>query len=83
MSREALVRGFGEAVRRLRLERGYSQERFAELCGLHRTYIGSIERGEKVVTIVTADKLAVALGLTLTGLFAELEGSPNTPGDNR
>ena len=60
-------------MRRLRLEQGYSQERFAELCGLHRTYIGSIERGEKVVTIVTADKLAAALGLTLTGLFAELD----------
>ncbi|WP_228282386.1 helix-turn-helix domain-containing protein [Rubrobacter tropicus] len=67
------MRGFGETVRRLRLERDYSQERFAELCGLHRTYIGSIERGEKVVTIVTADKLARALGISLTGLFAELE----------
>ena len=67
------MRGFGETVRRLRLERGYSQERFAEMCGLHRTYIGSIERGEKVVTIVTAEKLARALGLSLTGLFAELE----------
>lgn len=67
------MRGFGETVRRLRLERGHSQERFAEMCGLHRTYVGSIERGEKVVTIVTADKLARALGLSLTGLFAELE----------
>ncbi len=73
MSRESLVREFGGAVRRLRLEKGYSQERFAELCGLHRTYIGSIERGEKVVTIVTANKLARALGLTLTGLLAEVE----------
>jgi len=79
MSREALVRGFGETVRRLRLERGYSQERFADLCGLYRTYIGTIERGEKVVTIVTADKLAAALGLTLTGLFAEFERTPDTP----
>ncbi len=79
MSRESLVREFGGAVRRLRLEKGYSQERFAEMCGLHRTYIGSIERGEKVVTIVTADKLAAALGLTLTGLFAEFERGSDTP----
>jgi transcriptional regulator with XRE-family HTH domain len=81
MSREALVGRFGETLRRLRLERGHSQERFAELCGLHCTYIGSIEGGEKVVTIVTADKLARALGLSLTELFAELEGeAPDADG---
>lgn len=73
MSREGLVRRFGETVRRLRLEKGYSQERFADLCGLHRTYIGTVERGEKVVTIVTAERLAEALETTLTGLFAEVE----------
>lgn len=73
MSEEVLVREFGGVVRRLRLEHGYSQERFAERCGLHRTYIGSIERGEKVVTIVTANKLARALGITLAEMFSELE----------
>lgn len=73
MSKEAFVQEFGAVVRRLRLEQGFSQERFAERSGLHRTYIGSIERGEKVVTIVTANKVAEALGTTLTGLFAELE----------
>ena len=77
MSEEVLVREFGAVVRRLRLEKGFSQERFAELCGLHRTYIGSIERGEKVVTIVTANKVAKALGTTLAGLFSELERGSN------
>lgn len=73
MSEEELVREFGAVVRRLRLEQGFSQERFAERSGLHRTYIGSIERGEKVVTIVTANKLARALGITLADMFSELE----------
>lgn len=40
---------------------------------LHRTYIGIIERGENAVTIVTANKIAGALGMTLAGLFTELE----------
>lgn len=78
MSKEVLVRRFGATVRRLRLEKGLSQERFAELCGLHRTYIGTVERGEKVVTIVTAEKLAEALDTALTGLFAEVEREPDT-----
>ena len=74
MGDEALVKRFGGTVRRLRSEQGYSQEGFALKVGLHRTYIGNIERGEKAVTIVTANKLAKALGLTLADLFAELEG---------
>jgi transcriptional regulator with XRE-family HTH domain len=73
MGDEALVKRFGKTVRRLRSEQGYSQEEFALRVGLHRTYVGNIERGEKAVTIVTANKLARALGLTLAGLFAELE----------
>ncbi len=50
-----------------------SQERVAERCGLHRTYIEIIERGEKAVTIVTANKIAEALGMTLAELFSELD----------
>ncbi len=70
-----MVKGFGAVVRRLRLEQGFSQESFAHRCGLHRTYVGIIERGEKAVTIVTADKIAQALGMTLADLFSELEGN--------
>ena len=60
-------------VRRLRSEAGFSQEGLALRCGLHRTYLGSIERGERNVTIQTADKLARALDTTLADLFLELE----------
>ncbi len=77
MNRGALTVRFGIQVRRLRKERGLSQEEFALLCGLHRTYVGSIERGEKTVTIETANKLAGALGTDLAELFTlvnETEG---------
>jgi transcriptional regulator with XRE-family HTH domain len=73
MPEETLPERFGELVRRLRVERGLSQERLGELTGLHRNYVGAIERAERTPTITTADKLARALGLTLAGLFAELE----------
>jgi DNA-binding XRE family transcriptional regulator len=49
------------------------QERLGELTGLHRNYVGAIEREERTPTITTADKLAQAFGLTLAGLFAKLD----------
>ncbi len=73
MNRNVLVRRFGILVRKLRLQKKLSQEEFAFLCGVHRTYIGSIERGEKTVTIVTAAKIAKALNIPLSQLFLELE----------
>ncbi len=73
MTEEKLVRGFGALVKRLRLEGGLSQERLGELSGLHRNYIGAIERAERTPSIVTADRLARALGTTLAEVFAELE----------
>lgn len=78
MAGEELARRFGVLVRRLRTEEGLSQERLAELCGLHRNYIGAIERAERTPSIVTADKLARALGTTLADLFAELEKGPSS-----
>jgi transcriptional regulator with XRE-family HTH domain len=73
MLRRNLTERFGVAVRRLRRAAGLSQEAFADLCGLHRTYIGSIERGEKTVTIATAARIADALGLRLWELLREAE----------
>ncbi len=76
---ETLAEGFGRLVRRLRKERGFSQEEFAFRVGVHRTYMGDIERGEKNVTLVTADKLAKGLGLTLAELLSELEQGSDVP----
>ncbi len=67
-----LPRTFGSAVRRLREKRGLSQERLAELAGLHRTYIGGIERGERNVSLVNIARLARALGLSLAQLMTEV-----------
>jgi len=52
---------FGNRVRELRKEKGISQEDLAYKAGLHRTYIGMIERGEKNITIKNIEKLAKAL----------------------
>jgi transcriptional regulator with XRE-family HTH domain len=61
---------FGARVRQLRSDRGWSQEQFADLCGLHRTYIGSIERGEQNISLVNIEKVAATLGVSLAELFA-------------
>jgi transcriptional regulator with XRE-family HTH domain len=53
---------FGDNVRNARLAKNLSQEALADLAGLHRTYIGMIERAEKNVTLVSIEKIAIALG---------------------
>ena len=84
MGEEALAARFGRLVRRLRVEKGYSQEEFSFRVGLHQTYVSSVERGERIVTIGTADKIARALGTTLASMFSELErnrDASSTTGD--
>ena len=49
-----------------------SQEAFAETCGLHRTYVGLIERGERAITIETGRKVATALGVKLSALLQQV-----------
>ena len=73
MEEEALAEEFGVLIRRLRLERAYSQEGLAEAARLERAYVGMIERGETNVSVRTAFRLAQALDMTLAGLFEELE----------
>lgn len=75
MKNAFLAQQFGSLIRELRLEARLSQEEFADRCELHRTYIGSIERGEKTVTIETAYKIAIALGVPLSYIFQRLESS--------
>ena len=55
----------------LRRSRGWSQEEMAEKCGLHRTYVGAIERGERNVTLETLNALALALGVSAAELIAD------------
>jgi len=58
-------------LRALRQQHGWSQEVMAEECGLHRTYVGAIERGERNVTLETLNLLARALGVTAAELITE------------
>jgi len=56
---------FGAKLRRVREQKGISQEKLAELAGLHRTYVSSVERGQRNISLVNIEKLAVALGVSM------------------
>jgi transcriptional regulator with XRE-family HTH domain len=71
--RDAPTVAFGLAVRWYREERGWSQETLAYRAGLHPTYVGQIERGEKSSTIPTIFKLSAGLELATPELFAAAE----------
>ncbi len=60
---------FGKRVRQLRLKKKLSQERLAELAGLHITFVGAIERGQRNLSLVTIVKLAKALKVKPGALF--------------
>jgi transcriptional regulator with XRE-family HTH domain len=60
---------FGNRVRKLRKNKGWSQEEFADECGLHRTYIGAIERGERNVSLNNIHAIATALNIPVKELF--------------
>jgi len=59
----------GKAIRDKRLEQGFSQEKFADKCGVHRTYIGSIERGERNVSLKNLLTIATALKMKTSELL--------------
>ena len=60
---------FGQRVKELRLAKGYSQEKLAEIANLHRTYIGMLERAEKNITLINIEKIAHALNVEIKDLL--------------
>ncbi len=62
---------FGGRLREIRTAKGISQEALADLAGLHRTYVSSVERGERNVTITTIEKFAGALGVPMSKLMPD------------
>jgi transcriptional regulator with XRE-family HTH domain len=79
MQKDDIRSRFGARVRQLRTERGWSQEAFADEAGLHRTYIGSIERGEQNISLVNIEKIAATLGLSLAELFSPFTDTTSPP----
>ena len=68
-SKQNILIEFGDKVRELRKEKGYSQEELAYRAGLHRTYIGMIERAEKNITLINIKKIANALEVKINNFF--------------
>lgn len=71
--KDKLQEALGHRVRQLRLRRGYSQEAFADHCGVHRTFMGTIERGESNLSLQNLARIAAGLGITLSKLFSGIE----------
>jgi len=67
-----LVR-FGEAVRRYRKDLGYSQEAFGDACGIDRSYMGGIERGEHNLALINIMKIIRTLGMQPSEFFRDLD----------
>lgn len=70
---------FGLTLRQLREAHGWSQEHLAEVADLNRSYVGEVERGRAVPSLLTVEKLAVALGIRLSAMLAQCETIQNQP----
>ena len=69
---------FGRAVRQVRKTRGFSQEAFADLCGIDRSYMGCVERGESNLALVNIEKIVRALNMPLSEFFKFVDASSDT-----
>jgi len=68
-----IVSSFGTTVRQLREQRGWSQEVLAEYADLNRSYIGELERGKAIPSLLTLKKISLALGVSLSNLVGHAE----------
>lgn len=75
MVKRDVLKAFGERVRRIRTQKGMSQEELARLAKIDRTYIGGIERGERNAGIKNVWRIADALGVPAVDLFREGGGN--------
>ena len=68
---------FGRRLREVRTRTGISQERLAEPAGLHRTYVSSVERGERNISLINIANLANALGVPMAELMPDRPAAPS------
>ncbi|PYP89064.1 MAG: transcriptional regulator [Candidatus Angelobacter sp. Gp1-AA117] len=66
---QAVQKALGSRIRELRLKRGWSQEEFADVCGIHRSHMGEIERGETNLTLSTLLNISSKLETSISVLF--------------
>ena len=69
MNTNSILKKFSKKVKSLRLEKGWSQEKLARRADLHRTYIGSIERCERNVSLLNVERIAKALKVNVKDLL--------------
>ena len=68
----------GQKIRQLRVAKGLSQEAFASACGLDRTYIGGVERGERNLSLKNLLRISQTLGVAPADLLSGIPGEPDT-----
>lgn len=66
-----ILKTFGKKIREERMKQGLSQEELAVKAGVHRTYIGMIERAEKNITLLNIEKISKALGVSISKLLED------------
>lgn len=71
--RDKQLSAFGKVIRELRKEKGLSQEAFADLAGVDRSYMGHIERGQKNITLTKIYQLSEALGMGVSEIFERVK----------
>ena len=69
--KQELLVQFGSRLRAMRISKALSQEQLADRAGLHRNYVGSVERGERNISLINIQRLALALGCRISELLPE------------
>lgn len=72
----ARLKAFGLRIKLLRIARGWSQEQLAEATGMHRTFIGQVERGQRGMNIIALWPVSQAFGIEIGELFLDDKGRP-------
>lgn len=66
---ESVLIKFGRAIRQIRNDKQISQEEFADMCGMHRSYMSDVELGKRNISLENIEKIATCLGMTISQLF--------------